>query len=323
MSNRFFEGTEKKVELVVSGRAPNLRGLGAERWREIVEAAQANVLSCLSTEHCDAYLLSESSLFVFERKMLMITCGLTRLVEAVRELLKDVPAEEVHFLVFERKNEVFPHHQPTSFYDDARALNELLPGKAMRFGAEDEHHLHLYHLDRPFDGEPGDATMEILMYGLDRDVAALFDLQRGAAFAAPARNDAMRCILPGHRVEEHLFEPSGYSLNGVLEEHYGTVHVTPQEHGSYASFETNLLGDDPSVLCDAVLDVFRPRAFDVVLFDQGEGSFTAPAGYVSCADVTQRIDCGYHVRFLSHFRPPQSSRRPHPITLETLEREPR
>ena len=323
MSNRFFEGTEKKVELVVSGRAPDLRGLGRRRWREIVEAAQANVISCLATESCDAYLLSESSLFVFKRKMLMITCGQTRLVDAVAELLKDIAPEEVRFLVFERKNEVFPHRQPTSFYEDARALNELLPGKALRFGNEDEHHLYLYHLDRAFDGEPDDVTMEILMYELDRDAAGLFDLQEGAVKVAPARSEAMRRILPGYRLAEHLFEPSGYSLNGVRGEHYGTIHVTPQKHVSYASFETNLpFGDDPSALCKQVLDVFRPRAFDVVLFDHGGGSFTSPTGYAIRAHATQRIDCGYRVRFLSHYVPPHRKKRPHPIPIaaETLER---
>ena len=326
MHNRFFEGTEKKVELVVSGRAPDLRGLGQRRWREIVEAAQANVLSCLTTEHCDAYLLSESSLFVFERKMLMITCGQTHLVDAVEELLKDVAPEDVRFLVFERKNEMFPQRQPTSFYEDACALNKLLPGKALRFGAEDEHHLCLYHLDRAFDGEPDDVTLEILMYGLDRGAADLFDLRKGAADAALARAEAMRRILPGYRIEEHLFEPSGYSLNGVRGESYGTIHVTPQEPGSYASFETNRpFGDDPSAICSDVLDVFRPQAFDVVLFDQGSGSFASPAGYAIRAHVTQRIDCGYRVRFLSHFRPLRGKKLPHPIPIavETLERGPR
>jgi S-adenosylmethionine decarboxylase len=323
MSNGFFEGTEKKVELVVSGRSPDLRGLGERRWREIVEAAQATVLSRLRTEHCDAYLLSESSLFVFERKMLMITCGRTRLVDAVAELLEDVSPEDVQFFIFERKNEVFPHRQPTSFYEDACALNALLPGTALRFGDEDEHHLYLYHLDRAFDGEPEDVTMEILMYGLDRRVAEMFDLHTGASTAARARSEAMHRILPGYTVEEHLFEPSGYSLNGVRGKHYGTIHVTPQDHGSYASFETNHpFGDSPASLCNEVLGVFRPRAFDVVLFDQGAGSFDAPRGYHLRSQVTQRIDCGYRVRFLSHFRPPSGEERPRriPIAMKTSER---
>ncbi|NIM00515.1 MAG: hypothetical protein GTN89_06500, partial [Acidobacteria bacterium] len=243
---------------------------------------------------------------------------------AVAELLKDVPREDVRFFVFERKNEVFPHEQPTSFYQDAVALNEILPGKAMRFGDEDEHHLHLYHLDRPYEAEPGDATMEILMHDLDREAAAMFDLRQAGTAAARKRTEAMRRILPGYRFEEHLFEPSGYSLNGVYGQHYGTVHVTPEDHGSYASFETNFgFGEDPSALCERVLEVFRPRSFDVVLFDQGDSAYASPAGYSLRANVTQDIDCGYRVRFLSHFRPPHAESRPHPIPIavETLELE--
>jgi S-adenosylmethionine decarboxylase len=321
MSNGFFEGTEKKVELIVSDRAPDLRRLGEQRWREIVAAARANVLSRLTTDHCDAYLLSESSLFVFERKMLMITCGQTCLVDAVAELLKDIDAEDVRFLVFERKNEIFPQHQPTSFDEDARALNDLLPGKALLFGAEDDHHLHLYHLNRPFEGEAGDVTTEILMHDLDRDAAALFDLQRGGRDLAVERTAAMRRILPGYDVAEHLFEPSGYSLNAVRGNHYATIHVTPQDQGSYASFETNFpFGGDPAELCTDVLDVFRPEAFDVVLFDQGQGSFTSPPGYPVRAEISERIDCGYRVRFLSHSRaaPRETAQHPHP--RRTLER---
>ena len=61
--------------------------MGEARWREIVAASRASVLSRMSNDACDAYLLSESSLFVFERRMLMITCGQTRLVDAVEALL--------------------------------------------------------------------------------------------------------------------------------------------------------------------------------------------------------------------------------------------
>ena len=39
MQHRFFEGSEKKFELVVSDRGPDLRGLGEDRWRAVVAAA--------------------------------------------------------------------------------------------------------------------------------------------------------------------------------------------------------------------------------------------------------------------------------------------
>ena len=83
MQHKFFEGSEKKFEVVVSANSPDLRSLGEQRWREIVTASGAHVLSRMRGAHCDAYLLSESSLFVFAHKVVMITCGRTRLVDAV------------------------------------------------------------------------------------------------------------------------------------------------------------------------------------------------------------------------------------------------
>ena len=60
----FFEGSEKKVEVVVGPEAPNLRFLGRDYWSRIVAEANAAIISVISNEVCDAYLLSESSLFV-------------------------------------------------------------------------------------------------------------------------------------------------------------------------------------------------------------------------------------------------------------------
>ena len=62
----FFEGPEKKVELAVVDGHPSLRALGEAFWRGVVKAANADVLSVLSNAHLDAYLLSESSLFVYD-----------------------------------------------------------------------------------------------------------------------------------------------------------------------------------------------------------------------------------------------------------------
>ena len=117
----------------------------------------------------------------------------------------------------------------------------------------------------------------------------------------------MRRLLPGFRIEEHVFEPSGYSLNGVLDDLYATVHVTPQEHGSYASFESNYdFGADLSAACRRVLEIFRPRAFDVVLFDQGQAAFATPDGYALRSSVEQKLESGYRLRYLAHSRPAET-----------------
>ena len=46
-------------------------------------------------------------------------------------------------------------------------------------------------------------------------------------------------LLPGVKVDDWAFEPCGYSMNGLREHYYYTIHVTPESGFSYASFETN------------------------------------------------------------------------------------
>ena len=47
-------------------------------------------------------------------------------------------------------------------------------------------------------------------------------------------------IYPNSKVDSFLFDPCGYSVNGLLSKYYWTVHITPEKVCSYASFETNI-----------------------------------------------------------------------------------
>jgi S-adenosylmethionine decarboxylase len=300
----FFEGAEKKVELVVGPGSPNLLDLGDAFWRSACRAAGAEILSKVSTGEGAAYVLSESSLFVFERKMIMLTCGRTTLTDAVLALLEIVPPERIEMLIYQRKNEAYPHSQPTSFFEDVRVLGERLPGRAFRFGHEDEHHLYMFHLERPFRSEPDDVTVEILMHGLDESVRSHFCGIRGPKSEPLREATELDRILPGFEIDDHLFEPTGYSLNALRGDEYYTVHVTPEDHGSYASFETNhRFGSDPNEMIQRVVEVFRPRSYDLVLFDHAAKAAVDPRSYRLRAHVSQHLDCGYEVRFMSFSQP--------------------
>ncbi|RKF64129.1 S-adenosylmethionine decarboxylase proenzyme [Golovinomyces cichoracearum] len=82
---------------------------------------------------------------------------------------------------------------------------------------------------------------------------------------------------PHARVESHLFSPCGFSANGVIpatdspSAHYFTVHVTPEPHCSYASFETNVparqTGHETIVVVEQVVNIFKPGRFCVTLFE--------------------------------------------------------
>lgn len=310
----FFEGPEKKLELVVASDFPSLRSLGEPFWRDVVRAAKADVISVVRHDACDAYLLSESSLFVFDDYCVMATCGLTTLVDAVERMLRTIPPEAVAFLVYERKNEHFPERQPTTFYQDARRLNAWIPGRALRFGDEHGHYVQMFHSTRPFTPETTDPTLEVLMHGIDGRVGDAFS-SRAADGASLAAKLGIDRILNGFDTTEYAFEPTGYSLNAVRGEEYYTVHVTPEEVGSYVSFETNYdFRADLSGLVARIVELFTPRAFDVVTFlPEGKPNLSVH-GYLLGDHVEHRLG-GYGVTYFQYYLPPDGSRSPYELAL--------
>lgn len=322
MTPTFFEGPEKKLELVVRPGTPSLRSHGRDFWQTIVRAAGAEVLSVLSNEVCDAYLLSESSLFVHDGHLTMITCGRTRLVNAVELLIQTVPVQDIALLMYERKNEHFPERQPSSFYEDAERLVAWLPGHALRFGDEHDHHVHLFHTNAPYAVQPDDTTLEILMHGLSPSAAQQFigcEAPSGSTLAAAC---GIEEILPGFAIDEHAFTPAGYSMNALRGNRYYTIHVTPEQLGSYVSFETNVdFRANSSALVSRVVSVFEPASFDVMAFAP-EGTvpdiFSEHDGALARFRAKDRVRSqvgGYDVRFWHAYLPRTSERQPARLTL--------
>ena len=98
-----FEGSEKKCEVIMSDGSVDLRSLGDEFWSGLVCACSATILSSIHNEFCDAYLLSESSLFVWSDHFLLITCGQTKLVDSILYFLDRVDNNQVAQILFQRK----------------------------------------------------------------------------------------------------------------------------------------------------------------------------------------------------------------------------
>jgi S-adenosylmethionine decarboxylase len=301
----FFEGPEKKVEISLAPGAPSLRSLSPAVIDEIVTASRATILSKRSNAQFDAYLLAESSLFVYDGFLTMITCGRTRLVDGVEALLRHLPPDAIRVCIFERKNEHFPHAQPSSFYEDARRLNGWLGGSALRFGVEDEHAVYVFATDRPYEPDEDDVTIEILMHGIHDDVARLF---RGGAppvsgtKAAQIGLDVLVSADP-IEVDEFTFSPDGYSMNGMRDKTYVSLHVTPATVGSYVSFETNAdVRRDPDAFVARVVDRFRPDSFDVVSFVPGSTPLSVSIDGYGLRRHMQEHLAGYAVSFQHFFR---------------------
>lgn len=311
----FFEGPEKKVELVVTSDFPSLRSFGDDRWRAAVKKAGASVISKLENESCVAYLLSESSLFVYDDYLVMITCGRTSLVNAVAEILSFVPAESVALLVYERKNEHFPQLQPTSFFDDAKRLSAMIPGRAVRFGGEHGRCVQIFHTSRPYTPERDDPTLEILMHGIDPEVTGRFTARRLSPEDNVVRDVGLDRMFVGFDISDYVFEPAGYSLNALKGDVYYTIHVTPEPLGSYVSFETNYdFRTDLSGMVGGIVELFRPKSFDVVTFlPEGVAQLNVP-GYRLADRIEDELG-GYQVSYIQYFRPFKGPRRAHDLAL--------
>ncbi len=89
-----FEGSEKRIEIdfardaAAHPAAPpaGLRAIGRRQLDEILGLAACSIVSAKSCTEFDAYILSESSLFLYPRKAILKTCGTTKLLAAVPAL---------------------------------------------------------------------------------------------------------------------------------------------------------------------------------------------------------------------------------------------
>jgi hypothetical protein len=79
---------------------------------------------------------------------------------------------------------------------------------------------------------------------------------RGPGFVSARKTtiDAGIADLLPHDIDEYVFEPCGYSMNGLQGDAFSTIHITPEAACSYASVElTGCLLEDPSVFIRKVL----------------------------------------------------------------------
>lgn len=84
-----FEGSEKRLEVdFFPAAGSGLRSLTRIQLDQLVENAGCCIVSDRHNEQFDAYVLSESSLFVFPTKLVLKTCGTTKILHAIPLLLE-------------------------------------------------------------------------------------------------------------------------------------------------------------------------------------------------------------------------------------------
>ncbi|XP_072992390.1 S-adenosylmethionine decarboxylase proenzyme-like [Typha latifolia] len=283
-----FEGYEKRLEITFSGASvfvdPHGRGLRAlsrAQIDSILDLARCTIVSQLSNKDFDSYVLSESSLFVFPYKIILKTCGTTKLLNSIPRILE--LAEELSLSVlaakYSRGTFIFPGAQPSphrSFSEEVSCLNCFFGsltsgGNAYVIGdaAEPKQKWYIYYATQK--PEMPMVTLEMCMTGLDSKRASIF-FKNSADGHSSAKEmtklSGISDIIPEMDICDFEFDPCGYSMNGIYGSALSTIHVTPEEGFSYASYEA--MGFDSGSLDYAglvkrVLRCFGPSEFSVAV----------------------------------------------------------
>ncbi|KAL7749037.1 spermidine resistance protein [Sorochytrium milnesiophthora] len=310
------------IEKPTSSASPfqeGLRKVERKTWQDMLDLVKCQILSVASNEYMDAYLLSESSLFVYPQRVILKTCGTTTLLLALPRILEIAQHmcgfKAVDKVFYSRKSYLFPEKQqwPHQSWDaEVKCLDDMfgavvengsayvlgktngdhwhlyVAGEQLLPGVEETHHLPL--IDRvngtitPGAATPTcfgppralppklatakgtdppdlqellarlaadeDQTLEIMMTELDPEMMSKFYCKDGDAGGSINNIEEItklaavyEPICPDIIADSYLFQPCGWSVNGLatsMGPYYWTIHVTPENTCSYASFETNI-----------------------------------------------------------------------------------
>ena len=289
-----FESSEKKLEIVFSDKAPSLRSLPESFWRKVSGSCGASVVSSTAYPSATAFLLSESSLLVWDHRIVMITCGKTTPAVALLKVLKAVPKKYIDFLFFQRKNEFFPENQKSRFSKDLQLIQRKIQGGAWRFGPIHQHHCFLFCMETDSRPQPADRTLEALMY----DSKSVQDTSRNTMNRLKAR---LQRVFAGFEIQDHHFAPTGYSLNAVRGEEYYTIHITPQAPVFYISFEAGFHNRPFQEVTDKLMEIFKPQNFDLIFFHttgQVRETYRNP-DFCKTFWSHKVLNCGYEVSYMN------------------------
>jgi S-adenosylmethionine decarboxylase proenzyme len=211
LPNPIFEGSEKRVEIdfdvSASSPADGLRALSRGQLDHLMSLAACTIVSSRTNAHLDAYVLSESSLFVYPSKWVLKTCGTTKLLNAVPELLA-MAAEHLGMTPrrckYSRASFLFPEQQPAPYRDgfdvearflrshfghlgnggSAYVLGDMFNGLQWHVFCADAHGADAAY--KPASGRPFH-KFEVCMTDLCREAASAFYRTNNAAFVSAAQ----------------------------------------------------------------------------------------------------------------------------------------
>nr|AGT02731.1 adenosylmethionine decarboxylase [Strigomonas galati] len=321
-----FEGPEKRLEIIVrfldETNKDGFFSFEDDVWEKVVGSLNAQIVSREKNEFIKSYVLTESSLFVMKNKIILITCGTTTLLLSVPHILELVSCmrAELEWASFMHKNYSFPWEQKgphTSLSEEFNHLKAHFPtGRPYILGPVDSDHYFFFCYDdiirdssKPDTAYETDAQLSMTMYGLDPNQTRYWFNDKfectnevTASIREHTHLNQLFQAEEGWKLHDLQFEPCGYSINSINGSNYQTIHITPESHCSFASYETNKDASNYFATVRNVLRVFKPQRFTVIVivdpfskigkaFHAGESTGVEPLYFTESAHK-ERVERG-------------------------------
>lgn len=212
-----FEGPEKTLRLYfrVSPSSPSdgngLLQIPRKEWESALDLVKCKVLSVLVHPKVHAYVLSESSLFVYPSHLVLKTCGTTTLIAGLSRLIEIVahftpitgivPAFTASF--YSRRSYFKPekqYHPHGCWSQEVSLLKKyfLSSNFSSHFGVKKDERWHLFAHAPPIEGSNNgnleDGWLELMMTGLGEDQSSRFHLPPQDGLAGQSLEDSVMSL---------------------------------------------------------------------------------------------------------------------------------
>jgi S-adenosylmethionine decarboxylase len=269
-----FEAVEKKAEIILATKTVCLlNDIEHNFWYQMVSACQASIVSTINTTQCKAFILSESSLFIWKNRLMILTCGTSPLINAVEFFMQQFKQLPLH-IIYQRQQELSTAVQVTSFDQDVIRLNQYINGQCIYLYTGNFAKQQLYWgVRQPYNTKTEkliavvpEANFEWCGYQLSTEVCnQLMDplitsdaVRRLLEIAEWLENQETKWI-----IDDYSFSPYGYSLNVINQQQFITLHLTPEQPYSYISVCSN---SDISSLISSLINVLQPKISRFIQF---------------------------------------------------------
>ncbi|MBT6326344.1 MAG: adenosylmethionine decarboxylase, partial [Bdellovibrionales bacterium] len=169
----------------------------------------------------------------------------------------------------------------------------------------------IFSFENNYQADSNDETLEVLLYHICSEVSKFFingshssEIIRGVL--------KLDKLFPGFTFDDFVFDPCGYSLNGINGSDYMTIHITPEESISYVSLETNIGAKFIKNLL-LFVNIFNPKSFDIISFNNMMSDCNYD-DYLLTQNASYQLDSGYDLCFNQYININLSNQKIHLLT---------